>query len=200
MPSTPEQRFPYRARVTPPSRPDQPPSSSPESASPGSLTPRTLLRQQLDLVWTFAEHVVIGQVDEELALWEPSAHVATVHRTPDGWHADWPDDENPPIPNPTVGWILWHIEWWWTSTLGCVEGRPPLAPEEHRWSGGTDRVAVLKRAWDAVLETDDLDRPVTWLMPEPQPLGVIAAWVNFELTKNISEISQLKLFHANLGR
>lgn len=168
------------------------------TTTPEPSAPPSLLRQQLELVWTFAEHVVIGHVDDELALWAPSAHVATVHRTDEGWRADWPDDENPPIPNPTVAWVLWHIEWWWTSTIGCVEGRAPLPPEDHRWSGGTAHLVELKRTWDRILDSHDLDQQVAWLTPEPQPLGFIAAWVNFELTKNISEISQLKLLHANL--
>jgi len=160
---------------------------------------RAVLRAQLDLVWTFAEHVVVGEVDERLAVWEPTANVVTVHRTEEGWRADWPDEENPPIPSPTAGWVLWHIEWWWSSTIGCVDGRAPLAPEDLRWSGGTDRIGELKRTWDAILDTRDLDEQVRWLTPEPQTLGFIAAWVNFELTKNLSEISQLKLLHANAG-
>ena len=160
-------------------------------------TARSVLRAQLDLVWRFAEAVVIGHVDERLALWEPTANVVTVHRSADGWHADWPDEENPPIPSPTVGWVLWHVEWWWTSTIGCVEGRAPLAPQEHRWSGGTDGIARLKRVWDDVLDSRDLEEQVPWLTPEPQTLGVIASWVNFELTKNISEVSQLQLLHQN---
>lgn len=165
------------------------------TAPPASA--RSVLRAQLDLVWMFAEHVVLGRVEEEVALWEPSPNVVTVRRTDDGWHADWPDEENPPIPTPTIGWVLWHIEWWWTSTIGCVEGRPPLAPDEHGWSGGTDGIVELKRAWDAVLDSRDLDKQVRWLAPEPQTLGFIASWVNFELTKNVSEISQLRLLHAN---
>lgn len=34
-------------------------------------------------------------------------------------------------------------------------------------------------------------------MPTPQPLWYAAAWVNVELTKNLSEINQLRIQHAN---
>lgn len=71
-----------------------------------------------------------------------------------------------------------------------------MAPAEHRWSGGTDLIVQLKREWDEVLATDDLGRQVQWVMPEPQPLGVIAGWVNFELAKNLSEINQLRMLRG----
>lgn len=89
---------------------------------------RELLRRQLDVAWGFAEGYVIGQIDEDLALWEPSAHACTVRQ---------------------------------------------------------------------VLPSADLDRPLEWHLPDPQPFWFVAAWVNFELTKNLSEINHLKLLHAN---
>lgn len=158
---------------------------------------RALLTRQLDIAWRFAEAFVIDQVDEDLALWEPSGNACTVRRTEQGWVADWPDEENPPIPDVTIAWVLWHIEWWWTDAAALVEGRPKTPPEEHRWSGGTDGILATKAAWDRVLETTDLDQSVSGLMPEPQPLWFVAGWVNFELTKNLAEINHLKLLHAN---
>ncbi len=96
---------------------------------------RALLQRQLDIMWRFATDFVIDQVDEELALWEPSTNVCTVHRGPDGWSADWPDEDNGPLPDATIAWLLWHIEWWWADTVERVAGRPGVSPSDHEWSG-----------------------------------------------------------------
>lgn len=158
---------------------------------------RSLLQRQLGIMWRFAQEFVIDHVDEELALWEPSGHVCTVHPTAAGWVADWPDEETRPIANPTIGWLLWHIEWWWGDTIARVRGREPLAATGHRWSGGTGGIVAAKREWDDVLAGADLDAPVQWLAPEPQPLWFVASWVNVELTKNLAEINLIKTLQAN---
>jgi len=162
--------------------------------------PRALLQRQLGLEWRFARDFIFGRIDDELALWSPVADPCTARRTDDGWVADWPDEDGESPTIATIAWILWHIEWWWTDTLSRVGGGDPLPPEQHLWSGGTDQIEALKRQWDDVLATDDLDRRISWVLPEPQPLWVIAAWLNFELAKNLSEINQLKMLRAALGR
>lgn len=45
-----------------------------------------------------------------------------------------------------------------------------------------------RRGGDEVLATVDLDRHIDGLMPTPQSAAFVAAWVNFELTKNLSEM------------
>lgn len=148
-------------------------------------------------MWRFAEEFVLPEIDEELALWEGSSNVCTVRQQADGWVADWPDEDAQPIPEVTIAWLLWHIEWWWTDTLSRVTGQPPLAPDTHRWSGGTAGIHAVKQRWDQVLATADLDAPIEWLMPEPQPLWFVASWVNVELTKNLAEINRVKVSRAN---
>lgn len=97
----------------------------------------------------------------------------------------------------TVAWLLWHIEWWWTDTLSRVRGGPAVSPDAHRWSGDTSGISEVKREWDQVLASTDLDVRIEWLMTEPQPLWFIASWVNVELTKNLAEINQVKGRCAN---
>ncbi|WP_289020314.1 DinB family protein [uncultured Ornithinimicrobium sp.] len=159
---------------------------------------RLLLQRQLGIMWRFAEEFVLDQIEDDVALWQPSANVCTVHRSDGGWVADWPDEDALPLPEATIAWLLWHIEWWWSDTIARVDGRGPIAPEDHRWSGGTTGIAVAKQEWDAVLATADLDASVEWLTPEPQPLWFIASWVNVELTKNLAEINNVKCRHANI--
>ena len=159
---------------------------------------RALLQRQLAIMWQFAADFVIDKIDEELALWEPSTNVCTVHRGPDGWSADWPDEDNGHLPDATIAWLLWHIEWWWADTVERVAGRPGVSPSDHEWSGGTAGLVTAKLAWDDVLAAADLDALVDWHMPEPQPLWFIAGWVNVELTKNLAEINQLKTLRDNV--
>lgn len=157
---------------------------------------RAALERQLAIEWRFASDYILGQSVEELALWKPTANSVTVHSTDSGWVADWPDEEADEVAPATIGWLLWHIEWWWANTLATVNGGTQIAPAEFRWSGGADRIADLKRQWDEVLATRNLGELVRWVMPEPQPLGAIAGWVNFELAKNLSEINQLAMIHT----
>ena len=158
---------------------------------------RELLLSQLDVVWGFGTRFVVGQVDVPLALWEPSGNVVSVRQTAAGWVADWPDEERPPLPDPTIGWLLWHIEWWWNNAANAVEGRAAQTPGQARWSGSTNGLVAAHERWLSILTSCDLDASVTGLMPQPRPLWFVASWVNFELTKNLAEINQLKLQHAN---
>ena len=161
---------------------------------------RTALQQQLQIEWKFATDLILGQIDENTALWSPGESPSyTVHPTSEGWAGDWPDEENDPPMAATIGWILWHIGWWWSDSLSLVKGLGRVAPQEYTWSGGTDEIAGLKGRWDQVLATEDFDQPIQWAMPEPQPFGMIAAWVNFELAKNLSEINQLKMLRAAIS-
>lgn len=63
--------------------------------------------------------------------------------------------------------------------------------------GSTRGIVDAKTGWDQILGSGDLDRQVTGLMPSPQSLAFVAAWVNFELTKNLSEINQLLIRYDN---
>lgn len=148
----------------------------------------------------FATQFVVDQVDPALAVWEPSGNVVTVHRTEQGWTADWPDEEHPPLPEPTVGWLLWHIEFWWFNAADAADKLPTRAPQHTTWSGSTAGLVAAHARWRAILERHDLDELVVGLMPEPRPFWFIAMWVNFELTKNLAEINQLKIRHANQAR
>lgn len=51
-------------------------------------------------------------------------------------------------------------------------------------------------AWGEVLRDDDLERIVEWVLPGPVPLAHVAAWVTFELTKNLAEVNQLMMLRA----
>jgi len=101
------------------------------------------------------------------------------------------------LPDATLAWLLWHIEWWWNDISARVARQPGLSPSDHSWSGSTAGIVAAKHDWDRVLSEADLDVLVQWRMPQPQPVWFIASWVNVELTKNLAEISQLKGLRLN---
>jgi len=161
---------------------------------------RDVLLSQLELAWSFATRFVLSDLSDDQMRWAPSNNVVTMHGTADGWVADWPDEDHPPLPDATIGWLLWHIEMWWANAADAADGRPTRAPSDTQWSGSTAGVIAAHDRWLAILNSHDMDALVSGLMPEPRPFSFVASWVNFELTKNLAEINQLKTQHANHPR
>lgn len=161
-----------------------------------------LLIRQLDIAWSLFEHH-LKDLDDAACLWEPVANCWTVR--PDGhgrWVADWAVPEPEPAPVTTIGWLTWHIGFWWTTTLGHCFGEGAPEREEIRWPGGAaaaaDWLRALKEDWRANLLplTDaDLDSSArTAGLPWGQELTLadIAGWITVELTKNVAEIGLLR--------
>lgn len=161
-----------------------------------------LLLRQFDLVWSLAEIHLEGLTEADF-WYEPSRTVWTVRRAADGtWRPDWADVEPTPIPVPTIAWLTWHISWWWSVALDHAHGVAPRDRAEIFWAGrATSAVAQLRQMrsqWRTVLD-GDLTRPCAypWGIHAARTLADTASWVNFELTKNIAEIGQLRLLRAS---
>lgn len=159
-----------------------------------------LLRRQFDLTWGLLEYHLDRLVPEDV-LWEPVGLCWTMHRSGDGWAPDWADSEPDPIPVPTVGWVTWHIGWWWGVTLDHLAGRVPRDREAVAWPGPdgvVEWLSALREEWLTVLPTVSLDAPAPFPWPEGSGMTVAdtAAWVNAELMKNAAELGQLRLLRA----
>ncbi|MFF2011712.1 DinB family protein [Streptomyces sp. NPDC058195] len=168
-----------------------------------------VLRGQFDLTWALFEYHLERLVPDDM-LWEPAALCWTVRRQPDGrWLPDWADTEPEPVPVPTIGWLSWHIGWWWDATVEHAQGRLPRDRRDVTWPGDA-RGAVawlreLRGKWLGVLDglTDaDLDSPAPFPRQDDPEYTVadMAAWVNSELMKNVAEIGQLRLLRAATTR
>lgn len=164
-----------------------------------------LLTWQFELTWALAEnHLDALREDDVLAEFAPSHW--TVRPDADGvWHPDWAETEPDPVPVPTIGWLTWHIDWWWSTALDQVSGCDLRSRESVRWPGtgaaAVERLRQLRADWLTALTalTDaDLDAPVAYPWPADAGLTVahLAAWVNAELMKNIAEIGQLRMIRA----
>lgn len=162
------------------------------------------LRRQFDLAWALTDLHLSALTGDDF-LWAPADLVWTLH--PDatgGWVADWAESEPDPIPVPTIGWLTWHIIFWWSATLNAVAGQPPRAAAAVRWPGpahAVSEIRALQRRWNSLLNAltdDDLDRPSSfpWGAGAESSLLDTVLWLNVELTKNGAEIGQLRMLRA----
>lgn len=164
-----------------------------------------LLRWQFDLTWSLFDYH-LERLEPDDFLWEPAALCWTVRRDAGGvWVPDWADSEPDPVPVPTIGWLSWHIGWWWSVAIDHLRGRTPRERTDITWPG-TGEAAIawlrgLRQDWLqelARLTDADLDAaaPFPWPSDSGHTLAHMAAWVNAELMKNATEIGQLRLLRA----
>ncbi|MFC3965836.1 DinB family protein [Nocardia jiangsuensis] len=155
-----------------------------------------LLRWQFDLTWSLAT-IHLDDLTDDDALWEPGPLIWTVRPDTGGvWRPDWAETEPSPIPVPTIGWLTWHIDWWWSGALATARGTAAPGPGDVPWAGSTAaavaRLRTLRSEWLAALETlgpDELAEPAgAW-----PSVAHLVAWVNAELMKNVAELGQLRL-------
>ncbi|WP_283135152.1 DinB family protein [Rhizohabitans arisaemae] len=164
-----------------------------------------LLRWQFDLTWSLFE-LHLEQLKPEDFLWEPGPYCWTVRRGVDGmWVPDWAETEPDPVPVPTIGWISWHIGWWWSIAIDHAQGRTPRNRVEIGWPGdgqaAIEWLRGLRSEWLAVLSRlseADLDAvaPFPWAYDPEHSIAHMIAWVNAELMKNTAEIGQLRILRA----
>jgi len=159
-----------------------------------------LLRWQLGLTWSLAELHLTGLTDEA-CLWEPAPGAWTVRPGADGrWRPDWAEPEPDPAPATSIGWLTWHLSWWWGTLLAHATGDPVPAREDVFWPGSAAAtVAELTRLhaeWSVLLATTDPERLIGYPWPEPRRFAQAAAWANLELMKNVAEIGAMRHLHG----
>ncbi|MFE6924729.1 DinB family protein [Nocardia sp. NPDC057663] len=164
-----------------------------------------LVRWQFDLVWSLFEYH-LEQLSPADFLWEPAALCWTMREDGSGgWVADWADTEPDPIPVPTIGWLSWHIGWWWSVALDHVRHQPPRERTDIAWPGpGSPTVEWLRQLradWVELVDTLDdaaLDSGSAYPWPADAGLTIahLVSWVDAELMKNVAEIGQLRLQRA----
>ncbi|RIJ32238.1 DinB family protein [Henriciella algicola] len=159
---------------------------------------KAVLLRQYDMAWRLAE-LHLDALTTEDCLWRPGGE-AGLHVWRDDasgrWHADWPDREDYEIGPASLGWITWHLIFWWQTVLDQSFGDGQLARENVLWPGSADGVREEVRAlacrWRALVEGLD-DEALTssgltrWPFKE-RPFAEVVAWANVELMKSASEM------------
>lgn len=169
-----------------------------------SVSRSELLRWQFELTWSLFEHH-LERLEPADFRWEPAPHCWTVRRNSAGeWVPDWAEPEPDPVPIPTIGWVSWHIGWWWGVTLDHARGRTPRERTEVRWPGeeaAVEWLRSLRAEWLTVLEelTErrlDEAAPFPWPTDSGHTVAQMVGWVNAELMKNAAEIGHLRLLRT----
>ncbi|MGW1189969.1 DinB family protein [Streptomyces sp. NPDC002559] len=161
-----------------------------------------ILRWQFDLTWSLFEYH-LERIEADDFLWEPAAECWTPRPAADGtWTVDWAETEPDPVPVPTIGWLSWHIGWWWGVATDHARGRVPREREDVVWPGPgkptVEWLRGLREDWLAALDRltgADLEAAAAFPQQDDPRYTVahMIAWVNAELMKNVSEIGQLRL-------
>ena len=168
---------------------------------------RDYLIRQFDTAWRLTSFHLDGLTTEE-SLWRPAREGLHVHQVADGeWRADWPNRETYDIGPPSIGWVTWHLGFWWSMALDHSFGPGLLSREEVVWPGTADGVREwigrLQDRWrGALAEVTDDDLRSTERTRWPfrdRPFGDVIAWANVELTKNAAEIGYARFLYAVRG-
>jgi hypothetical protein len=165
---------------------------------------RQLLAKQFEISSALTNYHLETLSTEE-CLWRPAATGLHVKMEANGlWHADWPEHEGYDLGPSSLGWLTWHLCFWWSMVLDHSYGDATLSREKVFWPGDADSVraciAQLESRWrdalanltDAQLRSTEQSRwPIT-----NQPFADIVAWLNIELAKNAAEIGYVRFLYA----
>jgi hypothetical protein len=162
------------------------------------------LQWQFRMTWRLAAEMHLPALTDEACLWEPAPGCWTVRQSADGkWRPDWAEPEPDPAPPVTIGWLTWHLIWWWSGLLSAMRNETPAAHHEVTWPGSAEavvrRLQSLSSEWEEVLsglDEGDLERPISYPWTEPRPLRIALAWGNIELMKNIAEVGCIRHIFA----
>lgn len=163
-----------------------------------------VLLRQFDTAWALTNYHLQDLSTEE-CLWRPAAAGLHVHRGADGrWRADWPDHEGYDLGPASIGWITWHMVYWWSSVLDHSFGPGQVVREDVVWPGSAAAtVALLQeladrwRATISALAPEDLESAARTRWPfTERPFADVIGWATVELTKNAAELGYARFLYA----
>lgn len=171
----------------------------------GDRSPLAVLRTQLDIGWRNLAEPLLDSLTDADCLWEPVERMWTVREGTDGrWAPDWEWPEPVPAPLVTVGWLTWHMAFWWKMVNDHSFGSGTLRREHVLWPGDARRAAgEIRRSHDewvghlnelSEAEFDSSER-TRWPYEDGRTFGYVVSWVNVEFTKNMAEIRVMRDLH-----
>lgn len=162
------------------------------------------LVRQFDTAWKLLGYHLETLSTEE-CLWRPAARGLHVQRGEDGtWRADWPEHEGYGLGPSSIGWLGWHLLFWWNMVRDHSFGEGQLTREQIVWPGSAEALRAQLRAlhddWRAqllVLDDEALaaSERTRWPMRE-RPFGDVVAWATLELTKSAAEIGYVRFLYT----
>lgn len=162
------------------------------------------LRRQFETASRLAHYHLAGLTDEE-CLWRPARKGPQAYLRADGrWRGDWPDREGYDVGPASVGWLTWHIGFWWSMTLDHAFGDATLSKDHIHWpgsaTGARDWIGDLEQQWlqrlDQITDEELQSSEMTRWPFQDRPFIDIVGWVTVELTKNAAEIGYARFLYA----
>ena len=92
---------------------------------------------QLDMAWQLFEYHCI-ELGESEAMWCKSKNGLQVRRNGDKWSVDWPSTEDYNIGPSSIAWTMWHILFWWNTTLIASKENRIIEKEDIKWPGNIE--------------------------------------------------------------
>lgn len=159
---------------------------------------------QFDMAWQLFEYHMTGLENEE-CMWRSSENGLHVYYKDGLWIADWPTSESYDMGPPSIAWTLWHITFWWSMVFDYSFGQGQQNHETVYWPGSIElskqKIIEFHDKWRTLLETmpsaDFLSTAKTKWPFQDKPFYQLAAWLNLELIKNISEIGSGRFLYAS---
>jgi len=156
-------------------------------------------------MFELADEALAGVTLDE-CLWKVDERSWTVHQSSGLWVGELAQ-EPPDLPTPSLAWTMWHPIWWLTVLLAHSRGDTVAAPSSIVWPGPATSLETIRTMWrewmDFVdgLSEDDLQSGdiVAFPYEDGRPFVHIAGWASMELTKNLSEMCQLRRLVKDLA-
>jgi hypothetical protein len=100
--------------------------------------PLAYLTRQYQTAWSLLDYHLASLTTQE-CLWRPAEAGLHVHLRADGsWGADWPTHEGYDLGPSSIGWLTWHLVFWWSMVIDHSFGEGKLAREGVPWPGSAD--------------------------------------------------------------
>lgn len=164
---------------------------------------RGMLQSQLETSWKLLDFHLTDLSDEE-CLWLPAGRGLQVVNVAGSWIAEWPETEAYTIGPASIGWLTWHIGFWWSMALDHSFGDGGLRREDVTWPGAAEPARAwltkLHDEWEIAFsslsqaELVSADR-TRWPF-SGEPFYRLAGWLNLELMKNAAEIGYCRFYYA----
>lgn len=163
---------------------------------------KVLLRQH-DIAWNLASYH-LKDLNTNESLWRPSMKGLHIKDEFGFWHGDWPEHEGYDIGPPSIAWLLWHMNFWWSMVINHSFEDSTLSPEKLTCPNSSEECVVwlltLHQKWKEYLSATsdkDLHSPERTNWPyQNRPFADVVAWVNIELTKNAAELGYARFLYA----
>jgi hypothetical protein len=163
-----------------------------------------VIRRQLDVAWRLTSHHLDGLTTAE-CLWSPASRGPRLLETRPGvWHAELPEHERYELGPASIGWLSWHLGYWWSMVLNHSFGDASLTAARVAWPGSGSAtvqwITDLHAQWHAALTAMPAEgwqaRDRTRWPFTDRSFADLAAWANIELMKNAAEIGYVRFLYA----